>query len=186
MAEEREELAEAHQAFVLEKAEAEEQQRLAAEDLSRREGELRQRKVDLDSHEDDLTAREQSLGGALQEARDAAAAAETAKRDLEARVAQLEINLRTSEEKVAALTLEREKDAHSHSELQVRLSDKGKELAIAKDSVADLELKLSTLTESLDSARNWETKLKEDLRVERALLDSAALTQNNFRQTVEQ
>ena len=33
-------------------------------------------------------------------------AAETAKRDLEARVAQLELNLRTSEEKVAALTLE--------------------------------------------------------------------------------
>ena len=33
----REELAEAHQAFILEKAEVEEQQRLAAEDLSRRE-----------------------------------------------------------------------------------------------------------------------------------------------------
>ena len=58
LAEEREQLAEAHQAFILEKAEAEEQQRLAAEELSRREGELTQRKVDLDSHEDELAARE--------------------------------------------------------------------------------------------------------------------------------
>ena len=87
-------------------------------------------------------------------------------------MAQLEVHLNMSEEKVAALVSEREKDAHSHSELQVRLSDKGKELAVAKDSIADLELKLSTLTAALDGARERETKLKEDLRAERALLDS--------------
>ena len=101
-------------------------------------------------------------------------------------MAQLEMSLKMSEERVAALNLAREKDAHTHSELQVRLSDKGQELTAAKDSITDLELKLSTLTESLDGVRNHETKLKEDLRAERALLYSAAVTQNNFRQTVEQ
>ena len=44
IAEERAQLAEARKAFLLEKAEAEEQQRLAAEELSVREGELTQRK----------------------------------------------------------------------------------------------------------------------------------------------
>ena len=81
LAEEREGLAEEQQAFLLEKAEAEEWQRLAAEELSRREGALNQRKVELDAHDDELTAREQTLGGALKEAKEATAAAETAKRD---------------------------------------------------------------------------------------------------------
>ncbi|MBA1414078.1 hypothetical protein G9G97_31575, partial [Klebsiella pneumoniae] len=78
-AEERAQLVEAKKAFILEKAEAEEQQRLAAEELSRREGELTQKKVNLDSHEEELAAREQAIGGALKEAKDAAAAAEAAK-----------------------------------------------------------------------------------------------------------
>src|SRR6187401_948423 len=100
LAEEREELAGAQQAFVLEKAEVEEQQRLAAEELSRREGVLNQRKVDLDAHEDDLTARERAIGGALKEAKVAAATAETAKKGLEAKVEQLELFLKASEDRV--------------------------------------------------------------------------------------
>ena len=52
MAEEREQLAEERKAFLLEKAEAEEQQRLTGEKLYAREGELTQRKVNLDSRED--------------------------------------------------------------------------------------------------------------------------------------
>src|SRR6187401_2127568 len=96
LAEERERLAGEHQEFLLEKAEAEEQQRLVGEELSRREGELTQRKVDLDAHSEDLTAREQALGGELKEAKAAAAAAETAKKDLEAKVAQLEEFLKAS------------------------------------------------------------------------------------------
>src|SRR3954470_4497101 len=49
LAEERRQLAEAQKAFLLEKAEVQEKQRLAAEELSAREGELAQRKVNLDS-----------------------------------------------------------------------------------------------------------------------------------------
>ena len=73
-------------AFLLEKAEAEEEQRLAAEKQSAREGELVQRKANLDSYEEELVAREQTLGGALKEAKDAAAAAEAAKKELETRM----------------------------------------------------------------------------------------------------
>ena len=65
LAEEREQVAEERKAFLLEKAEVEEKQRLAAEKLSAQEGELAQRKVNLDSHEEELAAREQAIGGAL-------------------------------------------------------------------------------------------------------------------------
>ena len=40
---------------------------------------MAQWKVNLDSHEEELVAREQTLGGALKAAKDAAAAAEAAK-----------------------------------------------------------------------------------------------------------
>ena len=56
LAEEREQLAEERKAFLLEKAEAEEQQRLTGEKLYAREGELTRRKVNLDSHEEELAA----------------------------------------------------------------------------------------------------------------------------------
>src|SRR3954467_10493866 len=79
LAEERRQLDEARTAFILEKAEAEEQQRLAAAGLAAREGELAQQRASLASHEEEVAAREQALGGALKEARDAAAAAETSK-----------------------------------------------------------------------------------------------------------
>ena len=128
LAEEREQLAEERKAFLLEKAEAEEQQRLTGEKLYAREGELAQRKVNLDSHEGELAARERALGGSLQEAKDAAAAAETAKKELEVKVAQLEADLKVGGEELAALKLEREKDALAHGELQGQLSKKGKEL----------------------------------------------------------
>ena len=54
LVEERGQLVEERKAFLLEKAEVEEQQRLAAEELFAREGELAQRKVNLDSHEEEL------------------------------------------------------------------------------------------------------------------------------------
>ena len=48
---------------------------------------MAQRKVNLDSHEEELAAREQAIGGAVKEARDAAEAAEAAKKELETKVA---------------------------------------------------------------------------------------------------
>ena len=81
------------------------------------EGELAQCKVNLDSHEEELVACEQAIGGALKEAKDAAAAAEAAKKELEAKVAQLEANIRKSGEELAALKRESEKDAAAHGEL---------------------------------------------------------------------
>src|SRR4051812_44177608 len=87
LAEERRLLDEARTAFILEKAEAEEQQRLAAAGISARESEQVQQKAGLASHEEEVAAREQALGGDLKKAQDAAAAAETAKKELEARVA---------------------------------------------------------------------------------------------------
>ena len=101
LAEEREQLLEERKAFLLEKAEAEEKQRLVAENLFAQEGELAQRKVNLDSHEEELVTREQAIGGALKEARDAAAAVEAAKKELETKVAQLETDLRASSEELA-------------------------------------------------------------------------------------
>src|SRR3954469_5212055 len=109
LAEERRLLGEARTAFILEKAEAEEQQRLAAAELSVRESELVQKTASLASHEEEVAAREQALGGDLKKAQDAAAAAETAKKELEARVAQLDTNLKAKGEDLAALQQEREK-----------------------------------------------------------------------------
>ena len=146
---------------------------------------MAQRKVNLDSHEEELAAREQAIGGALQEARDAAAAAEAAKKELEAKVAQLEANLRTSGEELAALKREREKDAAAHGELQGLLAERGKELSAAKDSNADLELKLATLMQTLEAAKEREKTLSEKVKADKALLESIAVTQNSFRDTVE-
>ena len=83
---------------------------------------------------------EQTVGGALKEAKDAAAAAEAAKKELETKMAQLEADLKASGEELAALKREREKDAAAHGELQGRLAERSKELSAAKDSNADLEL----------------------------------------------
>ena len=141
--------------------------------------------MNLDSHEEELAARERALGGSLQEAKDAAAAAETAKKELEVKVAQLEADLKVGGEELAALKLEREKDALAHGELQGQLSEKGKELRAAKNSNADLELKLATLTETLDGAKKREADLKKDIKANEALLARAAETQNLLRDTVE-
>ena len=146
---------------------------------------MAQRKVNLDSHEEELAAREQSIGGALKEARDAAAAAEAAKKELETKVAQLEADLRASGKELAALKREREKDAAAHGELQGLLAERSKELSAAKDSNADLELKLATLTQTLDAAREREVTLSEKIKADKALLASIAVTQNSFMETVE-
>ena len=153
--------------------------------LSAEEGELAQRKVNLDAHEEELAVREEKLGGALKQAEDAAVVAEAAKKELETKVAQLEADLKASGEELVALKREREKDAHSNSELQVRLAEKGKELSTAKDSNADLELKLTTLTKTLDGAREQEVGLKEEIKADKARLASAAAAQNAFRENVE-
>ena len=153
--------------------------------MSTREGELTQRKVNLDSYEEELAAREQSLGGALKDAKDAAAAAEAAKKELEVKVTQLEADLKEKNEELAALQREREKDSLAHGDLQVQLADKGKELNAVKDSNADLEMKLATLTETLDGAKKREEDLKQEIKGNEELLRRAAETQNTFRATVE-
>lgn len=185
IAEERAQLAEARKACLLEKAEAEEQQRLAAEELSVREGELTQRKVNLDSYKEELAAREETLGRALKEAKEAVVAAEAAKKELEVKVTQLEADLKMKNEELAALQREREKDALAHGKLQGRLLERGKELSAAKDSNADLELKLATLTKTLDGAKKREEDLKEEIKANEVLLTRAAETQNTFKDTVE-
>ena len=70
-------------------------------------------------------------------------------------------------------------------QLEADLAEKGKELSAAKDSNADLELKLTTLTEMLDIAKEQETALKEEIKADKALLESVAATQNAFRENVE-
>ena len=137
---------------------------------------MAQRKVNLDSHEEELAAREQASGGALKEAKDAAAATEAAKKELETRVAQLEADLKASGEELAALKREREKDAAAHGELQGLLAERSKELSAAKDSNADLELKLATLTQTLDGAREREVASSEKVKADEALLASITVT----------
>ena len=97
--------------------------------------------------------REERLGGALRQEEDAAAATEAAKKELETKMAQLEADLKASGEELAALKREREKDAAAHGELQGHLAERSKELSAAKDSNADLELKLTTLTKALDGTK---------------------------------
>ena len=130
----------------------------------------------MDSHDEELAVREQSLGGALKEAKDAAAAAEAAKKELEEKVTQLEADATRKNEELAALQRDREKDARAHGDLQVQLSEKIKELNAAKDSSADLELKLATLTETLDAAKKREDILRKDLKGNEELLARAAET----------
>src|SRR3954466_7063739 len=185
LAEERRLLDEARTAFILEKAEAEEQQRLAAAGLSARESELVQQTASLASHEEEVAAREQALDEALQKAQDAAAAAETAKKELEAKVAQLDTDLKACGEELAALKQEREKGAHTLGELQGRFVEKIQELDAAKDSKADLELKLDTLAKALESAKGQEATLRKEVAGNEELLKRAAVTQNAFQETVE-
>ena len=146
---------------------------------------MAQRKVNLDIHEEELAAREQAIGGALKEAKDAAAAAEAAKKELETKVARLEADLRASGEELAVLKREREKDAAAHGELQGLLTERGKELSAAKDSKADLELKLATLTQTLEAAKEREKTFAEKVKADATLLESIEVTQNSFRDTVE-
>jgi len=96
---------------------------------------LAQRKVNLDSHEEELAAWEQAIDGALKELKDAAAAAEAAKKEWEVKMTQLEADLKSNDEELAALQREREKDALAHGDLQVQLADKVKELNAVKDSM---------------------------------------------------
>src|SRR3954468_11973957 len=185
LAEERRLLGEARTAFILEKAEAEEQQRLAAAELSVRESELVQKTASLASHEEEVAAREQALGGDLKKAQDAAAAAETAKKELETRVAQLDSDLKAKGEELAALQLEREKGALTLGELQGLFAEKIQELDAAKNSNTTLELKLEALGRALDSAKEREAALRKEVTDNEELLRSAAVSQNTFRETVE-
>ena len=68
---------------------------------------------------------------------------------------------------------------------RVLLVERIKELSAAKDSNADLELKLATLTQTLDGAREREVALSEKIKADEALLASAAAAQNTFRENVE-
>ena len=68
-------------------------------------------------------------------------------------MAQLEADLKARSEELAVLKREHEKDAYAHGELQGRLVERSKELSAAKDSNADLALKLTTSTKTLDGAR---------------------------------
>ena len=101
------------------------------------------------------------------------------------KVAQLEAGLKESGEELATLKREREKDALTLGELQGLLAERSKELSTAKDSNADLELKLATLTQMLDGAREQEAALAEKVKADEALLASAAAAQNTFRENVE-
>ena len=221
LAKERAHLVEEQKAFLLTKAEIEEQQRVVTEKLSAQEGQLTQRKVDLDSHEEDLAAREAALVATLhrkdeevsklvaertqeqeqkhkeeaealvknfsdnlKQATDAAAAAETARKELEIKVARLEANLEANGKELSALKLDREKALYSLSEMQVTIAEKGKQLSAANDSIKDLTLKLTTLTETLEGARKRELALEKEIQDERALLQSTATAQNTFRSNV--
>ena len=46
-------------------------------------------------------------------------------------------------------------------------------------------MKLTALTKTLDSAKKQEAALREEIKADKALLESVAATQNAFRETVE-
>jgi DNA repair exonuclease SbcCD ATPase subunit len=198
LATERAQLAEERKAFLLMKAEIEEQQQEVAQKLSAQEGQLAQRKVDLDGHEEDLTGREAALAetlrqkdeevsrlvaertqgqeqkhkeevealgrdyvGKLKQATDAAAAAETARKELEAKVTKLEADLEANGKELSTLKSEKEKVLHDLSEMQVTIAERGKQLSAANDSIE-----------------------AKELQDEKNLLQSAVAAQNTFRDNV--
>lgn len=65
------------------------------------------------------------------------------------------------------------------------LAERNKELSTAKDSNADLELKLATLTQTLDGAKEREVTLSEKVKADEALLANATAAHDAFRETVE-
>ena len=71
------------------------------------------------------------------------------------------------------------------AQLGAALAEKSKELSAAKDSNTGLELKLTALTKTLDSTKKQEAALREEIKADKALLESVAATQNAFRETVE-
>ena len=98
---------------------------------------------------------------------------------------QLEADLKASGEELSMLKREREKDAAAHGELQGLLAERNKELSTAKDSNADLELKLATLTQTLDGAKEREVTLSEKVKADEALLANATAAHDAFREIVE-
>ena len=71
------------------------------------------------------------------------------------------------------------------AQLEAALAEKSKELSTAKDSNTGLELRLTILTKTLDSAKKQEAALREEIKADKALLEIVATTQNAFRETVE-
>jgi len=117
--------------------------------------------------------------GKLKEAVDAAGAAEAAKSLLEGKVKKLEADLEDHGKKISMLETKRDKALHSLMETQVAASEKTQQLTFAKESIADLELKLTTLKETLETARGRERTLIKDLQNEQELLKSAAAAHND-------
>ena len=62
------------------------------------------------------------------------------------------------------------------AQLEADIGKSGKELSAAKDSKADLELKLATLTQTLEAAKEREKTLSEKVKADKALLKSIAVT----------
>ena len=110
-----------------------------------------------------LTALTKDHAGKLMEAVDAAGAVEPTKSLLEERVKKLEADLEDHGKKISTLKAERDKALHSLMEAQVAASEKTQQLTSAKKSIADLELKLTTLKETLETARGHEKTLIKDL-----------------------
>ena len=66
---------------------------------------------------------------------------------------KLEADLEDHDKEISMLKDNREKTLYDLAEMQTTISEKTKKLSSATESIADLELKLTTLKESLESSR---------------------------------
>jgi hypothetical protein len=121
----------------------------------------------------------------LKEAINAVEAAEAAKNELGDRVKRLEADLVDHCKELSSLKADREKTLYSLAEMQTTISDKTKKPTSANESIADLNLKLTTLEKSLEDGKAREKALIKDLRNEKDLLKSAAATYNDFEKGVK-
>ena len=110
----------------------------------------------------------------------AAKAVEADKNELAGKVEKLEADLEKHGKEISMHKSDRGKTLYTFMEMQTNISKKTKELSSANDSVADLELKLTTLKESLEISMGNEKTLAKILKDEKDLLESAAATYNDY------
>ena len=100
-------------------------------------------------------------------------------------MAKLEADLKDNSEKLSTIKSESEKTLYTLSEMQVTLSEKNQQISAANNSIEDLQLKMTTLTETIEGFRAREETLTTELQNAKKLVDDAGASFNELKNSVE-